>query len=59
MPVISKELASILDEIEKVTDFDARFYRKSTLKRRLNFRMYATKAKTYEDYLSYLKKDSS
>lgn len=58
MASISKELMKVLKKIEDATDLDARFYRKSTLKRRLNFRMKATNSKTYKDYLNYLKHNS-
>jgi len=55
----SKELTSVLDQIHKVTGFDVQQYRASTLKRRLERRLHATKSKNYKEYLAFLKKDSS
>lgn len=54
---MNKDMNEVLDEIERVTDFDARLYRKSTLKRRLDFRVHVTGSKDYKGYLRYLKKD--
>ncbi len=56
---MGNQLMKVLREIESKTDFDARFYRKSTLERRLNIRLKATNSKTYKNYLEYLKKDAS
>jgi len=52
-----KVLRRILHQINSVTGFDARQYRAPTLKRRLERRLLATKSKSYNEYLSLLKKD--
>ncbi len=57
MQTTSKELDRVLEEIERITDFDARLYRSSTLRRRIGLRMKMTNSKNYEDYLDYLRKD--
>ncbi len=54
-----KVLRRILNQINRVTGFDARQYRAPTLKRRLERRLLATKSKSYDEYLFLLKKDSS
>lgn len=59
MQTANEELNRVLEEIEKITDFDARLYRSSTLRRRIGLRMKATNSKNYEDYLEYLRKDQS
>lgn len=59
MQTANKELDRVLEEIEKITDFDARLYRSSTLRRRIGLRMKATNSKNYETYLEYLRKDQS
>lgn len=56
---MSRGMHKILEEIERVTNFDAHLYRKSTLKRRLASRMNTTRSKTFQDYLAYLKEDRS
>lgn len=56
---MSRGIQKVLEQIERVTNFDAHLYRKSTLKRRLASRMSATRSKTYQDYLAYLKEDRS
>lgn len=53
----NKELLSILDQVYKVTGFDAQYYQPSTLKRRLERRLLATRSKNYREYLVYLKKN--
>jgi len=54
-----KDLSRILNEINRVTGFDARQYRAPTLKRRLERRLLATKSKSFKEYLALLKKDPS
>jgi chemotaxis protein methyltransferase CheR len=56
---MSKALHKLLDEVERVTDFDARFYRKSTLIRRVDSRIRETRSVTCRNYLSYLKNNPS
>jgi len=59
MSSTSKGLDRVLEEIERITDFDARLYRDSTLRRRVGLRMQITRSKNYKEYLEYLKKDQS
>lgn len=59
MQTPSKELNKVLKEIERITDFDARLYRSSTLRRRIGLRMKLTNSNNYEDYLDCLQKDQS
>ncbi len=54
-----KDLSRILNLIERVTKFSAQHYRFSTLKRRLQLRLLATKSKSYKEYLTFLKIDTS
>lgn len=54
-----KALSRILNQINRVTGFDARQYRAPTLKRRLERRLLATKSKSFKEYLALLKKDPS
>jgi len=56
---MSRALHKLLDEVERVTDFDARFYRKSTLIRRVDSRIRETRSINCRNYLSYLKKNPS
>ncbi len=56
---MSRALHKLLDEVERVTDFDARFYRKSTLIRRVDSRIRETRSMNCRNYLSYLKKNPS
>lgn len=56
---MGNHLMEILKAIESKTNFDARFYRKSTLERRLKIRIMATNSRTYKKYLDYLKKDAA
>ncbi len=52
-------LDRVLSEIATITGFDAREYRPTTLKRRLELRLSATRSKNYRDYLVYLNRDPS
>lgn len=54
-----KALSRILNQINRVTGFDARQYQAPTLKRRLERRLLATKSKSFKEYLALLKKDPS
>jgi chemotaxis methyl-accepting protein methylase len=54
-----KDLNKVLAQISRVTGFNAREYRPSTLQRRLNWRLQMTDSKDYEEYLAFLKKNSS
>ena len=54
-----KVLSRILNQINRVTGFDARQYRAPTLKRRLERRLLATKSKSFKEYLELLKKNHS
>lgn len=54
-----KVLSRILNQINRVTGFDARKYRAATLKRRLERRLMVTKSKSFKEYLSLLTKDPS
>ena len=56
---MDRGLHKLLEEVERATDFDARFYRKSTLKRRADSRMRITHSISYQNYLSYLKRNPS
>ena len=56
---MDRGLHKLLEEVERATDFDARFYRKSTLKRRVDYRMRITHSINYHNYLRYLKKNPS
>ena len=58
-PGDEKKFKSIINLVHKVTGFDARGYRESTLKRRLGRRLLATKSKNYKEYLAFLKKNPS
>ncbi len=51
-----KVIRRILNQIHRVTGFDARLYRAPTLKRRLERRLLATKSKSFKEYLELLKK---
>lgn len=59
MTGLSKNLINILNEIEQKTGFDARMYRRSTLKRRVAYRIRMTQTKNYKEYLDYLNKNPS
>lgn len=59
MGTTSKELSRVLEEIERITDFDARMYRNSTLVRRIGLRMQITNSKNYKDYLECLRRDQA
>jgi len=54
-----RDLEKIIQRINRVTKFNAHYYRLSTLRRRLQLRLQATKSKCYRDYLSFIKKDSA
>lgn len=54
-----KNLSRILVQIHRITGFDARRYRASTLKRRIERRLLATKSKSYKEYLTFLKRNPS
>ncbi len=54
-----KDLSRILVQIHRITGFDARQYRASTLKRRIERRLLATKSKSYKEYLAFLKRNPS
>jgi chemotaxis methyl-accepting protein methylase len=54
-----KDLSRVLAQIYRITGFDARQYRASTLKRRIERRLLATKSKSYKEYLAFLKKNPS
>ena len=54
-----KNLSKILVQIHRITGFDARQYRASTLKRRIERRLLATKSKSYKEYLAFLKRNPS
>lgn len=58
-PEDERKFKSIINLVHKVTGFNAREYRESTLKRRLERRLLATKSKSYKEYLAFLKKDPS
>ncbi|MFB0566731.1 MAG: protein-glutamate O-methyltransferase CheR [Candidatus Aminicenantaceae bacterium] len=55
----ANDLNNIVQKIYDVTGFSAKHYRLSTLKRRLQLRLHATNTKSYREYLSLLKQDSS
>lgn len=57
--MLANDIKLVLKEIDRVTGFDARLYRESTLKRRLGLRLSATKAQNYTDYLKVLQQDPS
>jgi chemotaxis protein methyltransferase CheR len=60
MPEEDEKVQSrILNQINRVTGFDARQYRAPTLKRRLERRLLATKSKSFKEYLELLKKNHS
>ncbi|MGB8952553.1 MAG: protein-glutamate O-methyltransferase CheR [Candidatus Aminicenantales bacterium] len=50
-----KHLRKLLNHIARVTGFNARDYRPTTLRRRLEWRLIATGSKSYGDYLAHLK----
>lgn len=54
-----KVIRRILNQIHRVTGFDARQYRAPTLKRRLERRLLSTKSKSFKVYLELLKKNPS
>jgi chemotaxis methyl-accepting protein methylase len=54
-----KNLSRILVQIHRITGFDAHQYRASTLKRRIERRLLATKSKSYKEYLAFLKRNPS
>jgi len=53
------DLNRVLKHIYRVTGFDARHYRPSTLERRLGWRLVRTNSRNYREYLARLKKDAS
>lgn len=59
MSVTELNLERVFHNIEKVTGFNARPYRESTLKRRVGHRLHATQSRDYGEYFRYLKKNPS
>jgi len=55
--LLDKDVTLLLSKIEKATGFDASQYRFSTLMRRLNLRLSATRSSNYREYMRVLKKD--
>lgn len=53
------DLKRVLNHVYRVTGFDARHYRPSTLQRRLGWRLLQTNSRNYREYLDLLKKDAS
>ncbi len=52
-------LLQILDKVHQQKDFDFRGYKESTLKRRIERRLRATKTKSYQQYTEVLDADPS
>lgn len=50
-----RDLSRVLNHIYRVTGFDARPYRSSTLERRLGWRLHQTNSRNYREYLRLLK----
>jgi chemotaxis methyl-accepting protein methylase len=53
-----QELRALLDKIYQDRGFDFRQYREKSLRRRLERRLYATKAGSYREYMALLDRDS-
>lgn len=54
-----QELQVLLDKIYRDKGFDFRQYREKSLRRRLERRLHATKAKSYEEYTAILDRDGA